>query len=824
MHITLFCAFKTMKMKKIVTTFLAACLTPLINAQEIDISSKNISIISGAVATSPNNNTDFGEQISASGSISKTFIISNTGTTNLVLSGNPMVTVNNADFSVTGMPVSPIPPGGSTSFTIKFDPSSNAAINATVSIANNDVNENPYTFAVIGRGLASRTARWVNNTGATRPVSVVMNGDVYATANTTYTNIQLAIAAANDYDIIFVTNGRYVNPAEATSTNCIAGGTGQDPNLNININKANIIITSETGDYATSSAKLVGYSLNLTDTIGNVTIQGLTLDSVRQNAIYNSDYIYLASSLNSPNVRILKNKISNVRGHGLKTDTRSAFVIDRGMWEINGNHFENIGYYNGSGNCTGTVNTSAIWLGEAGSSFEINNNTIKNAAWGGILCIGFGNPTGNVNGGVVISGNKITTTGNAGIQIGWTTTGGFYVPNNALVSHNFIDNANTSHAVGIAGISMVQSNIKNVKILNNHVTNSYNGLAIQVAGWQDNANDTTIVRFNNFCNLVAGSKAITHVAGISPNGLFGTPDDLFKYKFDHNYYGSSTGPTYSSNPGGTGEALAKEVGANASYSANDFNYMPFSTSPNVVSAMQPGTIMGAMSICEGSSTTYSVDPVAGAVSYNWTLPNGWTGTSTTNVITVSANATGGNLQVLTASSCGTTGVSVQALAINPLPNVGATSDKPTLCNGETSIITANNASTYVWSNAVNAASISVSPTVTTTYTVTGTDANNCSKSFTISQIVSECLGLASASAYTSRISVYPNPNNGVFTVVSDSDINLNVVDQLGRVVKTISISKNNSMQLTITELANGVYFIVDAGSARTLNQKVIVAK
>lgn len=809
-------------MKKLITCILLISVFT-IQSQEIDITGKNISIVNASGATSPNNNSDFGEQITTSGQIVKTFEIVNTGTANLILSGTPLVSVNNADFSVINQPVSPVLPGQSTKFTIAFNPSTVATIAATVTIPNNDANESPYTFAITGKGIASRTVRWVNNSGATLPSTVMVNGDVHNTAPTSYSTIQSAIAAAGDYDIVYITNGRYVNPAEVTSTNCIAGGAGQDPALNINVNKHNLIITSETGDYATSSAKLVGYSFNLTDTLGNVTIQGLSMDSIRQNAIYNSDYVYLASSLNSPNVRILRNKITNVRGHGIKTDTRSAFVIDRGMWEIIGNHIENIGYYNGHGNCTGTVNTTAIWLGEAGSSFEISNNTIKNAVWGGILCIGFGHPSGSVNGGVIISGNKISGTGNAGIQIGWTTTGGFYVPNNALVSNNFIENANISQANGIAGISMVQSNIRNVKILNNHVTNSYNGLSIQVAGWQDNANDTTIVRFNNFCNLVAGSHAITHIAGISPNGLFGTADDLFKYKFDNNYYGSSTGPTYSSNPSGTGSGLRKETGTNAFYSANDFNYTPFSTSSNKVSAMEPEAISGIAAICMGGASTYSIPPVAGVVSYSWTLPNGWTGTSTTNVISVSGATVSGNIQVLTAGSCGTTGISTKAISVNALPSVMATTSASNICIGESSTLSGSGALNYVWNNAATTSSIIVSPSTNTNYTVTGTDANGCQNSAMVTQNVSECTSI-SEHQIVKHLTVQPNPNNGVFTLISDVDAELNIVNQLGQVVKNITIAKKIEQKIVTADLPSGVYFVVGQSTNYPISQKIIVSK
>jgi gliding motility-associated-like protein len=60
---------------------------------------------------------------------------------------------------------------------------------------------------------------------------------------------------------------------------------------------------------------------------------------------------------------------------------------------------------------------------------------------------------------------------------------------------------------------------------------------------------------------------------------------------------------------------------------------------------QPNPIQGDTLVAKGSSRTYAVAIVPGATSYTWTLPNGWTGTSTTNTITVVADSVGGVITV-----------------------------------------------------------------------------------------------------------------------------------------------------------------------------------
>jgi hypothetical protein len=55
----------------------------------------------------------------------------------------------------------------------------------------------------------------------------------------------------------------------------------------------------------------------------------------------------------------------------------------------------------------------------------------------------------------------------------------------------------------------------------------------------------------------------------------------------------------------------------------------------------------------------------------------------------------------------------------------------TICSGSSTTLTASGANTYLWSNGSTATSITVSPTNLTTYTVTGTDSNNCTNTANI---------------------------------------------------------------------------------------------
>ncbi|MFM2386599.1 MAG: hypothetical protein RL660_1356 [Bacteroidota bacterium] len=425
---------------------------------------------------------------------------------------------------------------------------------------------------------AFAVARWVNNQGATRPATVQLGCATYVTATTTYTNVQSAINAAVSGDIVYITDGVYNNPFEYTSTNCSYAGTAQDANLLFDLNfKSNIIITSSTGSYCNSNAVLRGKGFNFRS-CNNVTVQGLRLDSIRVNAFYNSNCCGWGPS---SNITIKDNSITNVRGHGIKTDDGgpTGVSINRGTWNITGNLFQNIGFYTANGLCS-QASTTAIWLAEAGATFNINNNTIINTNWAGILCMGWGGDNGSYTGMLTVSGNRIDSTLDAGIQLGFPL-GVFYYPNGANINNNKITHANYSNKIGIGALTMLANNVYGVTMTNNDISESFNGLAIEMAGWQ-NSFDVKNITYNNFYNLTSGSYAVTHIAGISPNGLFGTGDSLTKYNLANNYFGSATGPTYALNPGGTGTGLKKDANVlgGGTYSLGEFQFTPFATAPN----------------------------------------------------------------------------------------------------------------------------------------------------------------------------------------------------------------------------------------------------
>ncbi|MBX3165725.1 MAG: gliding motility-associated C-terminal domain-containing protein, partial [Bacteroidetes bacterium] len=142
------------------------------------------------------------------------------------------------------------------------------------------------------------------------------------------------------------------------------------------------------------------------------------------------------------------------------------------------------------------------------------------------------------------------------------------------------------------------------------------------------------------------------------------------------------------------------------------------------------TLSGLSSICQGTtSTIYSVTPIAGATSYTWSLPNGWTGTSTTNTISVVTGSASGVVSVSGLGSNGcfaSNGSATMYVTFNPAPSQSLSiSGNFTVCSGQTTTLTASGATTYSWNTGATSNSIAITPTVNTYYSVTGTSTSVC---------------------------------------------------------------------------------------------------
>ena len=132
---------------------------------EIDIKGNGVSITSGDVTPSTADHTDFGGALVSSGTVVRTFTITNSGYANLTISSITLSGAQSADFALGALtPAGPIAGGSSATFTVTFDPSATGLRTATVTVNNNDSDEGTYTFDIKGDGkilLPANALTWL---------------------------------------------------------------------------------------------------------------------------------------------------------------------------------------------------------------------------------------------------------------------------------------------------------------------------------------------------------------------------------------------------------------------------------------------------------------------------------------------------------------------------------------------------------------------------------------------------------------------------------------------------------------------------------------
>ena len=123
---------------------------------------------------------------------------------------------------------------------------------------------------------------------------------------------------------------------------------------------------------------------------------------------------------------------------------------------------------------------------------------------------------------------------------------------------------------------------------------------------------------------------------------------------------------------------------------------------------EAGIIDGPSSPCEGSSQIYSINSVSNADSYDWDIPDDWSGSSTATSITVNVGVEQGDVTVIPENSCGFGGSSSKpvdpkncnvdiTLSANPYEG-GNPSGGGTYTEGDEITVHANTNNDYVFDN------------------------------------------------------------------------------------------------------------------------------
>ncbi len=183
--------------------------------------------------------------------------------------------------------------------------------------------------------------------------------------------------------------------------------------------------------------------------------------------------------------------------------------------------------------------------------------------------------------------------------------------------------------------------------------------------------------------------------------------------------------TYSWSNGTTSPSLSLVPAASGTYSLMGWNanncaatgVVSVTVNSNPVITIAPSTL----SICYGNTTTLTAN---GASNYSWTTGAASAAISLSPAQTASYAVTGSN-----ANGC--SNMAVITITVNPLPVVYATANTSAICPGDSAVLVAGGANSYLWNTGSSLAQITVTPAATASYSVTGTSLDNCSASAVI---------------------------------------------------------------------------------------------
>ncbi|HTA62510.1 MAG TPA: PKD domain-containing protein [Bacteroidia bacterium] len=167
------------------------------------------------------------------------------------------------------------------------------------------------------------------------------------------------------------------------------------------------------------------------------------------------------------------------------------------------------------------------------------------------------------------------------------------------------------------------------------------------------------------------------------------------------------------------------------------------------------------------------------------------------------------------------------LTVNPLPVISISPNDTTICIGDMFTLNANGAATYLWNTNATGASIVATPSINTTYSVSGTNGSNCTGTASTNVTVIICTTEITKYIDGIDISTYPNPAFEFFFLQTKSlleNATVEIYDVIGRKISSQKITNKLSL-ISLQNFVNGIYYVrVINNNAIIFEQKIIRAE
>ncbi|WP_375446154.1 SdrD B-like domain-containing protein [uncultured Fibrella sp.] len=177
--------------------------------------------------------------------------------------------------------------------------------------------------------------------------------------------------------------------------------------------------------------------------------------------------------------------------------------------------------------------------------------------------------------------------------------------------------------------------------------------------------------------------------------------------------------------------------------------LPTSVTINPVPSPPVPSIAGNTVYCAGNPISLTASPTTG-VTYVWSGPAGSLGNANPLVVATTSVAQSGVYRVTVTDVNGCTATASATITVNPA--VTAVVTNQSICAGLSATLTASGGTDYRWSTGATSPAIVVAPTATMPYTVTVTNASNCSAiatgTVTVNQAITATVNSATLTCQT----------------------------------------------------------------------------
>jgi hypothetical protein len=224
-------------------------------------------------------------------------------------------------------------------------------------------------------------------------------------------------------------------------------------------------------------------------------------------------------------------------------------------------------------------------------------------------------------------------------------------------------------------------------------------------------------------------------------------------------------------------------------------------------------------------TEYELDAGNPGATYMWS-----TGETTQ---TITASGEGVNtywVEVTNETACSASDTIVINFAATPVVELGADT---AICNNAVMTLNAGNTgASYMWSTGETTQTITINAEEyeygTYTFYVDVTSVDGCESSDEINIEIKDCTSI-DENEQTVKLAVFPNPNNGVFSLqlntLNTQTVTIRVTDLTGKTVyrsEEIRINGSYNQQIDLSNLSGGVYNIFVIGDKGVAEKKVVI--